>query len=157
MDRVRKLLFANKQYTIFWIIAVITGAFVLFFVGQQGPVLTNDSLSYMQGAYEREPFYPVFIKMATILCGGIDGGLVLVYCLQGIVALISCICLLHTIRDRFEIGVILSSIFWVLLLLPFFFDSFLSERIVYSHAIMTECLSYSMFYFYVSYLIREVR
>lgn len=113
----------------------------------------NDSLSYIVGAFGREPFYPLLIRLFELCFGDRDIALTVLYIFQGICGLLSCLFLMHILRKRFQMGWILSIVSWGLLLMPFFFDSFFEDGVVYSHYIMTECLSYSMFYLYIALLI----
>lgn len=141
-----------KEYFL-WIFMIVIGVFFFFFAGERGYIVYPDSGSYIEARYEREPLYPLIIMM----CRNILGENLYLYgvvVLQGVVALVACIALTQCIRKNFGLNRIETGIAFILLLFPYGLDTMWAEpRENYTHIIMSDALSYSMFYFFVIALI----
>lgn len=142
----------------FYAVLAVIGVCYFFLLGERGVNLENDSLGYIHASYEREPFYPLIIMVCRVVFG--ENGLNAVVGLQGITALFSCLFLAVKLAQYFELKRWELFFCYLLLLLPFGLDTMWSSpRVNYSHLILTECFSYSLFYFFLSagicYLQRE--
>lgn len=141
-----------KEYFL-WIFMIVTGVFFFFFAGERGYIIYPDSGSYIEARYEREPLYPLIIMMFRSIFGE-KLYLYGVVMLQSVVALAACIALTQYIRKNFGLNRIEAGITFILLLFPYGLDTMWAEpRENYTHIIMSDALSYSMFYFFVIALI----
>lgn len=142
----------------FYAVLAVIGVCYFFLLGERGVNLENDSLGYIHASYEREPFYPLIIMVCRAIFG--ENGLNAVIGLQGIAALFSCLFLAAKLAQYFELKRWELFFCYLLLLLPFGLDTMWSSpRVNYSNLILTECFSYSLFYFFlcavICYLQRE--
>lgn len=138
---------------LFWGICVIFGVLFFFFTGITEPFYTNDSMSYIMESYEREPFYVLIIKGCRYIFG-LKLGLNVLMFLQGLAAFSSCLYLLICLRKLFCLNYVESGISYLLLFMPYGFDTMWSTpRVNYTHMIMTDCFSYALFYFFVGQLL----
>ena len=154
MQRIR----IRKNESLFYAVLAVIGVCYFFLLGEGGVNLGNDSLGYIHASYEREPFYPLIIMACRAIFG--ENGLNAVIGLQGITALFSCLFLAAKLEQYFELKKWELFCCYLLLLLPFGLDTMWSSpRVNYSHLILTECFSYSLFYFFlcavICYLQRE--
>lgn len=155
--KVRKITMMPKREYLYWLILLGVGIFYFFFAGEKGYVLWSDSAGYIKAHYEREPLYPLLLMACRMMLGE-KLYLYGVVVIQSIAALTAVIVLMQCIRKEFRLNRMESAIAYLLLLLPYGLDTMWSEpRSNYTHAIMTDALSYSMFYFYVVVLIRYLK
>ena len=145
--KVRKITMMPKREYLYWLILLGVGIFYFFFAGEKGYVLWSDSAGYIKAHYEREPLYPLLLMACRMMLGE-KLYLYGVVVIQSIAALTAVIVLMQCIRKEFRLNRMESAIAYLLLLLPYGLDTMWSEpRSNYTHAIMTDALSYSMFYF----------
>lgn len=148
MQRIR----IRKKESLLYAVLAVIGVCYFFLLGEGGVNLGNDSPGYIHASYEREPFYPLTIMACRAVFG--ENGLNAVIGLQGIAALFSCLFLAAKLGQYFKLKRWELFFCYLLLLLPFGLDTMWSPpRVNYSHLILTECFSYSLFYFFLSAVI----
>lgn len=136
-----------------WIFMIVTGVFFFFFAGEDGYIIYPDSNGYIEASYEREALYPLII----MACRGILGENLYLYgviVLQSVIALVASIALTQYMRKNFKMNRIETGIAFLVLLFPYGLDTMWTEpRENYTHIIISDALSYSMFYFFIIALI----
>ena len=141
-----------KEYFL-WIFIIVTGVFFFFFAGERGYIIYPDSRGYIEAHYEREPLYPLIIMMCRSILGE-NLYLYGVVVLQSTVAFAACVALTRYIRKNFGLNRIEAGFVFILLLFPYGLDTMWAEpRENYTHIILSDALSYSMFYFFAIALI----
>lgn len=127
-----------------------------FFFGDTQVAYTNDSLGYLQITYAREPVYPLLIQLLHKLFGE-SGYLTALTCFQGALAMACIYYTLSSLRRLFLLRHVELLAANLLLWVPFGIDTLWdAPRVVYTHYIMTEGITNSLFYLYFTLLIVAV-
>lgn len=130
----------------------LSGFFLI--AGRSGPVLFDDSSSYMRITWREGvmPFYPIFLLVNQYIFGG-RVYLWAVVIEQSLMAVLSIIFLEETVRRRMHLhfaeGVILS----VFMLYPYTIEM---PTAVMTQAILTEGVAYSLFYIFLTCILLAV-
>lgn len=134
----------------------LTGILFFFFLGETAVSYQNDSLGYLTLGFAREPFYPLFIQFFYLLLGEAYY-LTFVTFFQGILALLCILYAILFLQQNYRLNPLESYLCFLLLLIPYGIDTLWKEpRIVYTHFIVTESITYSLFYLFVILLIKAV-
>ncbi len=132
-----------------WLPAFAIGLIYFFLLGERGYVIYPDSYSYINAAYEREPFYPLVI----MACKGLFGERFFLYAvafLQGITAFAVSLFATGKLREYLHLCRWEAMMTYILLLLPYGLDTMWAEpRVNYTHIIVSDCFSYAFFYLFV--------
>lgn len=135
-------------------LAMFAAVFAFFLiVGHSGPVLFDDSRSYMRvGGYEGVmPVYPMFILLNQLVFGE-EFYLWAIITEQAGLAAVFVLLLEETIRKRFGIRLAESILVILLALYPYTIEM----PVVMTQAILTEGIAYSFFYLFLVILLRTV-
>lgn len=139
----------KELYT--WISIIIIGIFFFFYLGDKGTILCKDSPQYLQYTNFNSvmPTYPLFISLTKIIFGE-TLYIQSIYIIQGIFALIISIIVVRTLQKIFILKPYELILVFIFTLLPYAYT--LPEH-VSSHEIMTESLTFPLFYlFFLSIL-----
>lgn len=130
--------------------------FFFFLLGETVVAYSNDSLGYLTITYAREPVYPLLIQFFLKIFGENNYLMALTF-FQGFLAIA---CLYYTVFSLQKIFLLRHwELFLVngLLLLPYGIDTLWdAPRVVYTHFIMTEGITYSLFYVFFILLLSSV-
>lgn len=133
---------------------VLLALFVFLFVGSREPVLFDDSGAYMK--VERTegvmPFYPLFL-LANQYLFGLDGYLEVVIVEQAVLAAVCVILFTKVVKDAFCLRIPEGYLVFFLSLMPFTTEM---PQSMATQQILTEGLSYSLFYLFVIVLLKAV-
>ncbi len=139
-----------------WIGLVAAGLVLFFVIGERRYVLANDSMGYIHASYEREPLYPLLLMLFKRLFGAryLDAAAAV----QSAAALGVCLYAAYFFRKQFCLNRIEWVLFAFLLMMPFCLDSMWSKpRVNFAHYIITDSLSYTLFYLFVVRLLSFLR
>lgn len=128
------------------LLVIITGI-ILFSYGDFAPVFLNDSLGYMKMDIIRSPFYPSFLALFRKLFGE-DSYLNHVIIFQTLLACIAIGLFSRVLRKNFAYPPAVSFVLYPFMLYPYMIEGIRPDGVIYTRAILTEGLSYSLFYFY---------
>lgn len=129
------------------LLVIITGI-VLFTYGDFAPVFLNDSLGYMEMDIIRSPFYPSFLALFRKIFG-VDSYLNHVIIFQSLLACIAIGFFSYVLRKTFSYPSAISFALYPFMLFPYVIEGIKADGVIYTRAILTEGLSYSLFYFYL--------
>lgn len=138
-------LFFKKNYD--YLIITILTSLALFIPFDFSPMLFSDSGVYLAMHPKITPMYPVWLSIFRSIFGQ-DIYLNIVILVQTILAILSVILLFISLRSSFKFANWLSFILWPLVMYPFFCN--ISDGVIYPRCILTEGLSYPLFYCYLS-------
>ena len=138
---------------IYLCIALVGGAF-FWLLGENGYVMGGDSELYINfGHYSGvQPLYPLFIQICR-KCFGNGIYLDAVSFIQGGLALAGCICLVRFLDKSFRLENGSVVVLFLFSLMPYAIEI---PGHVISHEIMTEGLSYPLFYFFVLLVLKAL-
>lgn len=142
----------NKKRDLSVSVMIFWGIIFFFFLGKQGPVMGPDSQTYIDYTDFNGvmPAYPLFISVLKIFLG--EGNYLQgVFVVQGIIALVCSVYLTNSLKKQFGLLKWEMIIVFCLSLLPYAYS--LPEYVV-SHEIMTESLSFSVFYVFISFMLK---
>lgn len=142
----------NKKRYLSVILMIFLGVVFFFFLGEHGPVMGPDSQTYIEYTDFNGvmPAYPFFISILKAFLGE-EHYLYGVFVVQGIVALFCSLYLAGSIKKQFGLSEWEVVVVFGLSLLPYAYS--LPENVT-SHEIMTESLSFSVFYIFISLIMR---
>ncbi len=141
-----------KQHLVDLILLLLT---ILFFVlpGDFVPQFTNDSIGYIDKLILRSPLYPLWLSLFRCFFSE-DFYLTAVIIGQTILAIFSVTALGMTIRKLFTVKPLLYCILYPFLLFPYGIELLTSDTpLLYQRTILTEGLSYSLFYLYLIFFL----
>lgn len=153
IDRIYRLL--PDRDLIFWIIWLLSFLGILLLEGEPGYVIGGDTEAYYLNFHHHigvAPGYPLFLH---ILHGIFGERLYLsaAALLQILILSAAIVYLVHTIWDIFHLCIWEIIVIWLASLLPFII--LLPEDPI-GHTLMTESLSYPIFYFFMAFMLRGV-
>lgn len=136
------------RYYLYLILAGVS-IYYFFFLGESGFAYTNDSLGYLEIGFDRFPVYTMLFQLFLKTAGPELYQLYVVY-FQGLLAVISVMALLLFLSHRFHPAKWEVLLIYAALLLPYGIDTLWNEpRYVYTHYIVTEGVTYSLYYLFV--------
>lgn len=130
--------------SIYFVSLVVFGIIFFFLIGQQGPIVTDDSktyLSFSPGVSVIYLLYPRFLQFFSIIFGE-QYFLYAVYMVQGLLAIIVSVVLTEFFRKEYNLNYILAFLVFVLSVLPYGYS--LPESVV-THHILTEGVTFPIF------------
>lgn len=144
--RIMKISVKKKEY-IFYSVILIVSILFFTFVGERGYYEYPDSWQYieLEGGQGIMPVYPLFIFLHRMLLGS-ECYLYGVVISQTLLTIISLMLYMIWIRIRFCAGYLVSCLIYITALVPFTLDF---PTVVGNHAILTEALTYPMFYLFM--------
>lgn len=131
---------------IYWVMLLGLGVTFFFVIGDSGPYEMRDSQSFINptsGLLQNYWLYPHFLA----LCRNVLGNTCFLYgayVIQGVLALISSVCLTEYFRKQFRLDYVVAIAVFVCTLLPYGYS--LPENVV-THHILTEALAIPIFHF----------
>lgn len=133
---------------------LLIGVAFYFFPGDEWLSLTSDSPGYIHytGAEGIMPLYPAFLQLMKAILGEkyyLDGAVIV----QSMLAVICTLIFAAALRRRFGLKLWEELLLYVACMLPF---SIYLPEVGITHQIMTEGLSYSLFYLYFLFLMNFV-
>lgn len=153
-NRKKRQLNMKQKNWLFYGSLVLLALAVFLLVGSREPVLFDDS-----GAYTRikriegvMPVYPLFLLLNQYLFG-LESYLEAVVVEQGVLAAVCVIGFVKTIRDEFHLRYWETYLVFFLSLMPFTTDM---PQSMATQQILTEGLSYALFYLFVIVLLRTI-
>lgn len=129
------------------ILVFITGI-ILFTYGDFTPLFQNDSLGYMEMDIIRSPFYPSFLALFRKIFGEVSY-LNYVIIFQSLLACTAIGLFSYVLRKIFSYPSAVSFALYPFMLFPYIIEGIKTDGVIYTRAILTEGLSYSLFYFYL--------
>ncbi|MDE6604077.1 MAG: hypothetical protein K2K90_18405 [Lachnospiraceae bacterium] len=154
-DRKGKLQLNMKQKNrLFYGSLILLALFIFLFVGSGEPVLFDDSGAYIkidqiEGVM---PVYPIFLLLNQFLFG-LEGYLGMVVIEQAALAAMCVIFFVKTLRDEFHLHYWETYLVFFLSVLPFTTEM---PQSMATQQILTEGLSYALFYLFVVALLKAV-
>lgn len=139
----------------FYLSLAMLSLFILLFMGEPGYVLFDDSGSYMDLYLNMEgvmPVYPLFLHVNKLLFGE-NRYLYVVVVEQAILASACVIILISVVKRQFQLKYWEAYVCYILALLPFTTDL---PQAMTTHVILTEGISYALFYLFAVVLLRAV-
>lgn len=127
-----------------------------FLLGDTKVAYTNDSLGYLQVNFAREPVYPLLIQLFLRIFGE-NSYLTAITYFQGLLAVGCIYYTLYSLHRHFKLHPYELLGLNLLLWIPYGIDTLWdSPRIVYTHYIMTEGITNSLFYLFFTLLIAAI-
>lgn len=135
-----------------WITIIAVSMIFFLFVGEHNQVMQKDSQVYISWIYTRGvmPIYPLFIEMLKLLFGEVNY-LYAAVVIQGIISVVCSIDFCLFIKKQFKLHDIEFFIIFLLSLLVYTIEA---PEVINNHFILTESLTYPLFYIYMKYLLR---
>lgn len=150
----RKVLKYIEEHSYITIIMMsLLGLVVYVFMGEWIH-MEDDSSSYIKG-FIREglmPIYPFFLWLVRMILGT-ELYLNVVVIIQGLIAVFSTMYFVLTIQKYIKFSNIERVVIYVCCMLPFAVDL---PKVSPTHYILTEGISYSLFYFFISFFVQSV-
>lgn len=130
------------------------GLVFFFLIGEKGYLMGGDSELYINFAHYSgvNPVYPLFIQLCRLIFGNafyLDAAAAV----QGLLALVCCMIFVRFLDKRFRLSVFDVGMLFLFSLMPYAIEL---PGYVISHELMTEGLSYPLFYIYVIFLLKAV-
>lgn len=147
-------LYSVQRNRLFYGSLVLLALFAFLVVGSREPVLFDDSGAYM-GIRQVEgvmPVYPLFLLLNQYLFG-LERYLNAVVVEQGILAAMCVIFFIKMLRDEFQLRYWETYLVFFFSLMPFTIDM---PQSMATQQILTEGLSYALFYLFVTILLKTV-
>lgn len=152
---IRKIFESEKcKERIYIGLLIFLSIIVFFLLGNKGYVLLDDSYGYID-SFQKEgvmPLYPLFLFFNRALFGD-NTYLQWVVCEQGVIAAVCIISFEEKIRRRFGFGHIYGILAYAALIFPFTIEM---PTAMITHIILTEGLTYALFYVFMSNLLSFV-
>lgn len=153
-EKKRRALKLNKNGFCLLLFAAVFAFFLL--TGRKGPVLFDDSGSYMRFSWHEGvmPVYPIFLLLNQYICG--NGSLLWLWAVvveQALLAAFSIVILEETVRRRMGLYFAEGILFALLALYPYTIEM---PTAVMTQAILTEGIAYSLFYIFLTVLLLAV-
>lgn len=145
----------KRESMMLMVIGLLTLIFVVFFEGELGYVMGGDTEAYYLEFHHHvgvAPGYPLFIHIMQSVFGDV-AGLYAVLVVQIMLLISAVLFLVNTIQKLFELKWWESVVVWGCAMLPFVM--LLPEDPV-GHVLMTESLTYPLFYLFMAYMCKAV-
>lgn len=150
MNKKYKLKLGNK---IHFILLLLFGFVFFFLLGENGPIISDDSGSFLNpspGLLVSYWLYPTFLRICKIIFGE-HFFLQAVYAIQGILAIATSVILAEFFRKEYKLNYAAAFIMYLLSFLPYGYS--LPENVV-SHHILTEGLAFPLFSLYMLFVLK---
>ena len=142
----------SKVYT--WV-ALAFYLFCFLFLVYGGPVIRNDTKTYLSMDAFRDPVYPLFLKFCRLF--GSNFGLKIAVVIQLLFGAFSIYSLLKYIKSKFNIQPFVVFILSLVLMFPYFHvPMFNSGSASIGNYLMTEALAYPLFLIIIRYFIETI-
>lgn len=138
---------------IYWILCAISAIIILVIMGEDGPVLSSDSGTFIdppESIISSYPIYTFFLAICKNLFGE-ERYLYLVYILQSLFAFVSSLALSMYISRYFELNKILAFVIYLFSFLPYGYS--LPGSVV-NHHILTEAIAFPLFSIYMIFVFK---
>ncbi len=123
---------------------IVIGAFFCFLCIYYGVGEYPDSVTYLNGSIEREPFYPLLLRGMHFLFG--DGYLYALIWLQNLIAFLVTWYLYHGINRHMKLNLLLQWGLLAVLLMPHLMSGvFTSSGIILTNAVLSEGITLSLY------------
>lgn len=145
---------SQKQNIIYILSTIAAGVFFFMLFGNTGYVLSDDSYTYIKELYTEgvAPLYPLFLR-ANLIVFGEEAYLQAVVAKQSVLAIFCVVVFCQAIRRRFELPLWAAYAVFLLSLFPFTLEL---PTAVLSHMILTEGITYSIFYLFALCALKAV-
>lgn len=142
-----------KKNKIDYILYAMPFVFYIFFAIYDGPIICDDTHTYLNMDIMREPLYPLFLKLFNIIFGN-KIYLSIVVIVQGIIMSFALCYIINTLSKKYN----LNSFFKTSILLIFVCVSLLSKYIskknaMYINCIISEAIAYPLYMFFICFLL----
>lgn len=144
----------NKSEFVYMGMMLVIGIAFFFFLGESGPIMGADGMAYLEYTDFNGvmPAYPFFITVIRFILGE-TYYLYGVFISQGIIALTCSLYLVVTVRKNYALKNWEMVLMFIMSLLPYAYS--LPEYVV-THEIMTESLAFSVFYLFLTCIIKGI-
>ena len=142
-----------KKNKIDYILYAMPFVFYIFFAIYDGPIICDDTHTYLNMDIMREPLYPLFLRLFNIIFGN-KIYLNIVVLVQGIIMALALCYIINELSKRFK----LNSIFKISILIIFICVSLLSKyaskkNALFLNCIISEAITYPLYMFFICFLL----
>lgn len=144
----------SVQY-IYYLLLVVTGIIICFFVGEDGPILMADSEAFLNPGYGVSSSYTLYVSFLMICKKILGNGIYLygIYVIQGAIAIIVSILLVEYLRKSYKLNYAITYIVYCIAYLPYLYNF---PPNVVTHHIMTEALAIPVMILFFLCLLRYI-
>lgn len=145
----------KKEFSkyIYYVSLIVSGIIFFFLIGQHGPIVTDDSKTYLNpspGVSVIYLLYPGFLKIFSTIFGE-QFFLYAVYITQGLLAIVASVMLTEFFRKEYNLNYVMAFVVFMLSVLPYGYS--LPESVV-THHILTEGVTFPVFTLYMMVVIK---